>query len=76
MTMSETEINLMFMAVHLLDGKNYRVSSDNPETIRRATAIAQQIGATVEHSDGGFLRDVLPPGLTSIRLLVPPSGLS
>jgi hypothetical protein len=49
------DFSAMWVAVKLLDGKRYFVSSDNPETVARARTIALMVGgavASLEESDG------------------------
>jgi hypothetical protein len=41
----------MWVAVKLIEGKQYAVSTDNPETVRRARSIAQAVGGTVESAE-------------------------
>jgi hypothetical protein len=53
----------MTLAVKLLSGKRYQIISDNPETIRRARAIAADIGASVEALEelDGMTRVIFKP---------------
>ena len=58
------------LAYKLMEGKPFRMTSDNPETIRRSTAIAQQIGATFDDTmDDPLLGPKL--GMTSITFFPP-----
>jgi hypothetical protein len=58
------------MVSKLLDGKPYSVTSDDPEHIRRATELAQEIGATIDDSaDDTFLGS--QPGMTSVTFFPP-----
>jgi hypothetical protein len=63
------DISAMHMAMFLLDGKPYLLTSNNPDNIRRCIAIAHKISATVENSEN--LWDDTP-GLRSI-MINPPS---
>jgi hypothetical protein len=42
------DLVLVMMAVKLLGGGQYGVSTDNPENVRRARSIATDLGATVD----------------------------
>jgi hypothetical protein len=44
---------LLLMTTKLLEGKPYLITTDNPETVRRAKSIATDIGASFEfiHED-------------------------
>ena len=69
---SEAPANIaaLVMVQHLLDGKPYSMTSDNPDSIRLYIALAHAIGARVEDGAGPFA-DVLPTGLCSIRVYPP-----
>jgi len=58
------------MVQKLLQGKRHRVTSDNEDNIRRVTALAQELGATIDDTkDDPFLGP--QPGLTSITIIPP-----
>jgi hypothetical protein len=50
--LSPQELMLVTFAGKMMEGKQYRVCSDNPETIRRCLAVAKEMGATVIEEDG------------------------
>ena len=66
---SEAPANIaaLVMVQHLLDGKPYSMTSDNPDSIPLYIALAHAIGAWVEDGAGPFT-DALPTGLRSIRV--------
>jgi hypothetical protein len=54
----------MWLAMKLIEGKSYAISTDNPETVVRARSIAQAVGGTVasiEESDGRTSIIFAPP---------------
>jgi|ERR1700730_7965165 len=58
------DIVLVMMAVKLLGGGQYGVSTDNPENARRARSIATDLGATVdfvEIHEGQTVMQFTPP---------------
>ena len=52
-----------WLAIKLLSGRPFELTSDNPETIRRARSIAADLGAMIEEfeQDGGSTRVVFKP---------------
>ena len=64
-------IDALMMVQHLLDGKPYSMTSDNPDSIQLRIDLAHAIGATVED---GPLADALPSGLRSIGINPPSRG--
>jgi hypothetical protein len=60
-------IGALMMVQHLLDGRPYWMTSDNPDSIRLCITLAHAIGARVEDGTGP-LAVVLPTGLRSIRV--------
>jgi hypothetical protein len=45
----------LMLAVKIQSGLPYRITSDNPETVRRARSIASDLGARVEFTEEGRL---------------------
>jgi hypothetical protein len=53
---------LLSVAAKLLGGKRYAVTTDNPETVRRALATARHVGGTAEvQEDGRFTHLLFSP---------------
>ena len=51
---------VMTLAVKLLEGNPYSVTTDNPDTVRRCRALADRMGATVEEfRDGGSISQII-----------------
>jgi hypothetical protein len=72
--LAPTDLMMLRFASKLMNGKPYRVTSDNPESIRRHIALAQEIGATFDDSmDDPFLGP--RPGMTSITFFPPSQPL-
>jgi hypothetical protein len=62
--MESGDIVLVMMAVKLLGGGQYGVSTDNPENARRVRSIATDLGATVdfvEMHEGQTVMQFTPP---------------
>jgi hypothetical protein len=62
----------VFMVSKLLARKPFSLTSDNPDTIALLTAVARELGATVEASDGGPWAEALPSSVRSIVVSPPP----
>lgn len=56
-----TEARWVLMAMKLLEGKPYCVSSDNPVSIERAKSLARHMGATIEERARGELWGINQP---------------
>lgn len=64
------EMMMVQLASKLMSGMSYRMTSDNPDSIRRGIALAQEIGATFDDSmDDPMLGP--KPGITSIKFFPP-----
>jgi hypothetical protein len=60
------EMAMVQLASRLMTGKPFIVTSDNPESIRRDIALAQEVGATLDDPLHGP-----KAGITSIRFFPP-----
>jgi hypothetical protein len=70
--LSGADMALVQIATKLMEGKPYRLHSDNAETRDRASSLAEHMGATVTVIDNSGWLGVLPPealltGITSLR---------
>jgi hypothetical protein len=52
-------LTALTIAGKLLEGKRYRVTSDNPRTIDRCKSIAEYMGAVVGVEEGEWLTSIL-----------------
>jgi hypothetical protein len=62
----------VFMVSKLLAGSPFLVTSNNPDNIALCTAVARELGATIEDSNGGTWAELLPS--TRSILFSPPSA--
>ena len=69
--LTSEELVFLMLTKKLRDGRHYRITSDNPDRIRHAKALAQEIGATWEEMTGELFMGVDLPGAS---LLFHPPG--
>ena len=69
--LTSEELVFLMLTKKLRDGRHYRITSDNPDRIRHAKALAQEIGATWEEMTGELFMGVDLPGTS---LLFHPPG--
>jgi TusA-related sulfurtransferase len=55
------------LAYKLLSGERYGITTDNPESVRRARSIAVDLGATIQEleQDDGMTQMVFAPAVKS-----------
>ena len=62
--MGQRDIVSTIMAIRLMQGRSYRLQSDNPETTDRLRQVAKQLGSSAQlwtEADGRVVIEFLPP---------------